>query len=306
MTTIARGLFGSPGGRGAQSTANRIWEVGKASWMYPSVADAVTAINADPSPPTTTNRAIIWVHPGKYTSTTPTVIPAYTGVKGDSKYLVQFQNDVGTLFQAGGSNVFFEDFLVEGSPTAGIYAFDGNNQNAVHIRNVDMLDNGLTARQRFLIQEGATWSILTIDQCVVNYRGLDEFACRLTNSGAAARFVDVWVQYSFFDAFQLTNFGGSFDLRGLQDIRFWYTTIRGTNAPGAASFFNTGIRHRLGGVTGTPTVEIAHGTMSGVLAGSGGVACFGDAGTAIIIDNSLARGAGSSGTLTVRNSFITQ
>jgi len=287
----------------------RVFNVGGCQ-PYATVHEALDAIGSLPAAeaPSSASRVLIQVWPGFYESTETYEIPSWVGVGGygpAGKGLVHFQNDVTNLFTVTGDHVFFDNFLVEGSSTSTLYAFNGNNHSHIHIWNVDMLDNGGVARQRFLIQEGATWSVMNLWHCTVNYQGRDEYCCRITNSGANARFVDTWIESCFFDAFQLTNFGGSFDLRGVQDLRFWNNTIRGTNDPGGAGpFFNTGIRHRLGGVAGTPTIEIDQCRMSGALSGLGGSACFGDLGTTIIIDNSLARGAASLGTLTVNNSRI--
>jgi len=298
MTVTARGLFGGAGGsKGSPSGKTRTWHVGQSSWMYASVTDAIAAINADAIAPSATNRSIIKVWPGKYTSTAAYVVPSWTTVEGCGRGNTQFQNDTTDLFQVGGDNVWFQDFLVEGSPTVGLYAFDCNDKSAVHLNHVDMFDNGGTARQFFLKQEGANWTVLKFDHCDVDYNGLTGYACRIYNTSGAARIVDCWVKDCFFDAFALTSGGGCFDLSKLRDIRFWHDVIRGTNAPGSATFFHTGIRVRNGSSTGI-TCEIAHCVMCGAERGSGGVAAFGDASTTIFCDGSVVRGIATSGTLT--------
>lgn len=307
--TINRLIGAFPGRRCTHGQEDRVFNVGHKCQPYKTIHEALDAIGSlsDADAPAAHARVLIQVWPGYYESTETYEIPSWVGVAGyggAAKGLVQFYNEDTNLFTVGGDHVFFDNFLVEGSPNADIYAFNGNNCSHGHIWNVDMLDNGGVARQKFLIQEGADWDVWNLWHCTVNYQGRSGFTCRLTNSGANARFVDTWVESCFFDAFQLTDFGGSFDLRGIQDLRFWDNTIRGTNASSGGLFFNTGIRQRLGGVAGTPTIEITQCRMSGALAGLGGVATFGDLGTTIIIDNSLARGAASLGTLTTRNSFI--
>lgn len=271
--------------------------------FYASVEDAVVAINAGTAP-TATNRYLIKVWPGKYTSTSAITIPAWVGVVGSSKGLVQFQNDTTDLFVCSGNN-WFSDFLIEGSATSTLYAFDCNGQSSIHIRNVDMLNNGGAARQKFLTQSGSSWTILTLERCIIDYYGTSGYACTITNSDTAARFCDVWVQECFFDAFQLTDFGGSFELFGVQDVRFWRSTIRGTDADNGVLKYHTGIRHNLGGVTGTPDCEVAQCNISGALAGAGGVSIYGEAGTNYTVDNSLLLNALTDGTSTIRFSDAT-
>ena len=60
-----------------------------------------------------------------------------------------------------------------------------------------------------------------------------------------------------------------------------------------------------GGLTGI-NVELAHCTMSGPLAGSGGLAVYGEANTTFSLYNCLARGAASAGTLVNQNSYVVQ
>lgn len=277
------------------STCN-VYHVGKASGMFASVQAAIDAINAGTAP-SSTNRAVICVWPGKYTSSALITVPAYVGIKGISKGLVQFQNDTTDLFRAGGNN-FFEDFLVEGSPTASLYAFDCNNANAVHVRSVDMLNNGGTARQKFLKQVGSTWAVMFIEDCVIDYRATSDYAVLLQNDSGAARFVDTNIKDVFFDAYGLTTYGGSFLMRGVRDVRVKRSTIRG------AATYNTGIRLEKFGVSGTPSVEVKQCDFANVENSAGGVSIYNESGTTVYITNSDAPGSSFAGTVVNRNSYV--
>jgi hypothetical protein len=275
-----------------------VYNVGFTEGMYPNVPSAIAAINAG-VPPSVNNRSMVYVWPGKYVTSSVITVPQFVGIKGLSKGLVQFQNDSTDLFKCSG-DTFFEDFLVEGSPNASLYAFDGNNANAVHVRNVDMLRNvGDVSRQKFLKQSGATWEILFIEHCIIDYRALNDYAVLLENTSGAARFVDTNINDVFFDAFNLTNFGGSFLLRGVQDVRIKRSTIRG------AATWNTGIRLERFGVTGTPSVEVRQCDMAGPQNAAGGVSIFNEAGTAAYVSNTDAPNSIFSGASVVRNSFVT-
>jgi len=288
---------------GAADTA-RVFNVGQQAGMYASVADAVTAINALAVPPSATNRCVIKVWPGKYTSTASVTIPSWCGVQGVSKGLTQFQNDTTSIFTCS-DHVWFEDFLVEGSATAALFAIEGNNASHVHIRRVDMLNNGGTARQKFFHNSGATWITLFIEDCIIDYRGLGEatgltdYAIILENTGTAARFIDTEIQNLFSDSFALTNFGGSIHLFNVQDIRIRNSQIRGV------ATFTTGVRHiRPAGKTGTPLLEVHNSFLGGAAGTAGGVPIYGGANTNTILTNTDAVGALFDGTKTLRNSSI--
>lgn len=277
------------------STCN-VYHVGKASGMFASVQAAIDAINAGAAP-SSTNRAVICVWPGKYTSSSLITVPAYVGIKGISKGLVQFQNDTTDLFRASGNN-FFEDFLVEGSPTESIYAFDCNNANALHFRRVDMLNNGGTAKQKFLKQIGSTWAVMFIEDCVIDYRATSDYAVLLQNDSGTARLVDTNIKDVFFDAYGLTNYGGSFLLRGIRDVRFKRSTIRG------AETYNTGIRLEKYDVNGVPSIEVKQCDFANLENSAGGVSIYNESGTTVYITNSDAPSSIFSGTVVNRNSYI--
>ncbi len=280
------------GGSGSVDWATgRVYHVGQAAWMYASVQAAVTAINAASPAPSSTNRVVIQVWPGKYTMTSAVTVPAYVGIKGVSKGLVQFQNNTTDMFICSGNN-WFEDFLVEGGTLSSVYAFNCNNTDKNHIRRVDMLNNGGTSVQKFLKQVGSTWKILFIEDCVVDYYATSGYAVLLHNNGAAARYCDTIINNVSFDAYQLTGYGGSFQLKGVQDVRFRNSTIRG------AATWNTGIRHEVGGASGTPTIHVRHCFLEG------GVPIYSESGTLIWLRNTVALGALFDGSVDARNSSV--
>jgi hypothetical protein len=277
------------------SSAN-VYHVGKNAGMYTTIQDAIDDINAGTAP-TSTNRAVIMIWPGKYTMSAAITVPAYVGIKGVSKGLVQLQNDTTEIFVCSGDN-WFEDLLIEGSPTSGIYAFNCNNADRVHIRRVDMLNNGETATQKFLKQIGSTWKILFIEDCIVDFHGASGYAVLLQNDSGAARIVDVNINDVFIDSYGLTNYGGGIIIRACRDVRVKRSTIRG------AATYNTGIRLEKFDATGTPSTEVKHCDMASLENAAGGVAIFNESGTAIYLTNSDAPASAFSGTVVNRNSNV--
>jgi hypothetical protein len=241
--------------------------------------------------------------PGTYIMTSPVTIPSFVGVQGINKGLVQLVNATTDMFHVS-DDTWFHDFLVEGQNAPSTTIFVGNNNSRVHVRNVDLLFNAGNNKQSFIFNTGATWQTWIVEHCILDSWKTSGYLISLINSGAAARFVDVIINDIASDLFQLTDFGGTAYLQGVQDVRFERSTLRGTDA-GSPNKFHTGIYLAKGGVTGTPQFEVFACKMCGAQSGSGGVACFGEAGTDYVIDNSLARGATTAGTSTVRNSTVT-
>jgi len=281
--TILSGSSGPVTIKNGYSTDARIFSVGQDSSMFPSVQAAISAINSDPVPPAAGNRVVILVWPGYYASTSVCTLPAFVGVQGINKGLVEFFNSTSDIFKFTHDN-WVHDILIEGSANPNIYAFNGNNASRCHIRNVDMLSNGGANQQGFLVQSGSTWGTWFLEHVIVDSYRSSSYTCLIKNTGAAARFVDLVLNDVFFDAYHLTGFGGSFELQGCQDIRFKNSTIRGGNQAGGSSF-HTGIRHELGGVSGTPSIAVRHTYVEG------GVAIYTEPGCAISLINSDAAGS---------------
>lgn len=276
----------------------RVLHVGQDPRMFPSVTAAIAAIPLLPTPVTVNNRLTILVWPGKYTTNAIIDVPAFVEIKGLSKEQVQFQNDTTTIFRAAGDSVFLRDFLIEGSPTAGLYALDGNNQVGFHVRNVDMLHNGLTSRQKFLRQVGATWHTMFVEHTVVDgYLTSDYLALIQNTDTAAPRLVDAHFNDCFWDTYHLTNYGGCMIVRGCSDLY-----VRGGSLfRGNATYF-TGIRHEMGGMlSGNPSIEIQH---SSIQTTSPSVSVYTEASTRFTSINSFLRYAAFSGTHTEYNSTI--
>jgi hypothetical protein len=238
----------------------RILHVGQDPRMYRSVTDAIAAIPLLAVPPSVNNRLTVMVWPGKYTTSSVIDVPAYVGIKGISATTVIFQNDVTSLFRAAGSFCFFEDFMISGSPTAGLYALDMNNQNNVEIRRVNMLNNGGAARQLFLKQSGATWKTMFVQDCIVDgYQASGELCLLENTSTTASRDVDTHFTNAFFDVFHLSATGGCMKVRGLHGL---YLRV-GSLFRGVGANF-TGVRLEKAGVlAGTPATEIHDSVIVG-------------------------------------------
>lgn len=277
----------------------RVLNVGKDPRMFASVKAAIDFLPLLPSPISSTNRVTVQVWPGKYTTDYITDVPSYVSVTGWSKEQTQFQNDATSIFRATGSSVFFRDFLVEGSPTPGLYAIDGNNQNGIHIRNVDMLHNGFASRQNFLRQVGATWHTMFVERCIVDGYLTSGYLCLIQNTDTAApRLVDAHFVDCFFDTYHLTGFGGCMIVRGCSDL---YVRTGSLFRGGPNNFF-TGIRHELGGMLGgTPAIEIQNSVIS---APATSVSVFSDVGTHFTSMNSFLLRSAFAGTHTEYNSTI--
>lgn len=270
----------------------RIFEVGKAPWMFDGIQEAITYIN-EKEPASSANRAQVFIHPGFYRSETPIVVPSFVSIKGADKFSVQLQNDSSDLFFLNGNHTAFFDFLVEGSPTAGLFAFRCNNFSNIHIRNVDMLGQGGIARQLFLHQSGSTWRTFLFEHCILDGFNTSGTLCQFVGTASAAHDVDTHINDCFIDTLHLTGFGGGVQVRGIFEFNVRGSLIRGANA------FQTGVRvEKPGGQSGTPSCLITNSYLTA------GVPVFGEAGTHYTLTNVDALGSLTSGTRTLRNSSV--
>jgi hypothetical protein len=277
----------------------RTLHVGQDPRMFPTIQAALDFIPFLSAPPSSTNRVTILIWPGKYISSAILDIPSYVEVKGLSKEQVQLQNDTTTLFRAAGSSVFLRDFLIEGSPTAGLYALDGNDQIGFHVRNVDMLHNGFTSRQNFLRQVGPNWHTMFVEHTVVDGYLTSGYLALIQNTDVAGpRLVDAHFNDCFWDTYHLTGFGGCMIVRACSDLY-----VRGGSFfRGGPNNFFTGIRHEKGGVlAGTPSIELQHSTISAV---APSVSVYTEAGTQFTSMNSFLDNAVFTGAHTEYNSTI--
>jgi len=237
----------------------RVLNVGQDERMFPSVTAAVASIPLLTAAPSVNNRLCIYVWPGKYTTNAIIDVPNYTSIHGVSRCLTMFQNDATAIFRAAGPQVYFENFLIAGSPTAGIYALDLNNQSGCEVRDVTMLHNGFAARQWFLRQSGATWATLFVENCIVDGYHIGGELVLLENTDAAAsRAIDTHFTNCFFDAFHLVNQGGVMKVRGCHDAYIRVGSLFRVNPIANA----TAVRlERAGVAAGTPAVEIHHSSI---------------------------------------------
>jgi hypothetical protein len=268
----------------------RVVEVGKADWQYQTIAEGVAAAAA--LSPSAGARVAVRITPGYYDMDETIEVPSYVGIIGESKELVQLHNATTDMFKALGPSVFFRDFLIEGAAAPSVYAFDCNNQIRMHVRDVDMLMNGGTSTQKFLKQVGSTWTNLFIEHCNIDSYTTSGYLVLLQNSSTVARMVDVVCNDIFFDAYHLTDYGGSILIRDCTDVRVRNSTIRG------AATYNTGIRlERQSGSTGTPELHVRHSFLEG------GVPIYGTANTNYNLRNTDAAGSLTDGTRSCRNSY---
>ena len=101
------------------------------------------------------------------------------------------------MFICSGNN-WFEGLLIEGGTMSSVYAFDGNNADKIHIRRVDMLNNGGTSAQKFLKKVSApSWKTMFIEDCIIDYYATSGYAVPLHNNGAAARYCDTIINNVF-------------------------------------------------------------------------------------------------------------
>jgi hypothetical protein len=270
----------------------RVVAVGKADWMYQTIQEGVTAAAA--LSPSASSRAVVWINPGYYDMTEGVDVSQYIEIRGVSKHVVQLHNATTDMFRVTGPSVFFNDFLIEGAAAPSLYVFNGNNQDRMHVRNVDMLMNSGASTQKFLKQVGSTWTNMFIEHCVIDSYTTSSYLVLLTNSSGAARMVDCQLNDVSIDTYHLTNYGGGVLIRDCQDVRIGNCReIRGQ------ATYHTGVRiERQVGTTGTPRVDIRHSYLYG------GVPVYGAANTDYWLVNTEAVGAATAGTRTVHNSTV--
>jgi hypothetical protein len=286
-------------------TGFRVEFVGQGYGMHHTLQAAVDAVNAWAVPPAVQNRAVIFVTHGYYELAAAVTIPANTTLVGVSKGAVQFHAASTGLFVCGGDNVFLENFLIEGAAVPAAAAIDCNGKNGAHVRNVDMLNNGGTCQQLFLVQSGTAWKTLFIERCVVDSYRTSDYAIKISNTSGAARFVDVEINDLFLDVWHLTALGGGVILSGVQDVRFKSCKIRGGNSSGTSSSYFTGVYLRANGATGTSWMTAHACVTEGFHGVAAGVGVYGEANTDYLLTNCDALGSLTAGTRTLRNSSVT-
>jgi hypothetical protein len=303
LTVVAGVPAWAASGGGGFAPANTYF-VGLSGCPYTTIAAAIAAINGGAAP-TESTQAVIFIYPGLYTMTSVITVPQWVSVVGvQSNFPVILQNNTTDIFTCAGFNQFENLTIAQGS-AINTWVFNVGNNSDVNIMRCAMWPTLGTAgsyNQGFLFASGANWARLSAKNCTINngmtnnntggWFGGSQYCVVLINTSAAVRFCDAWFQECFFDCYQLTAFGGGFQLLNVQDVRIERCTLRGANT------WNTSIRCTyVAGVTGTPQVEVRHCYTTG------GVSVFNDANTNIIIINSDCSGWASSGTSTIHNSY---
>ena len=215
----------------------RVYFVGSGTgdkW-YKTVNEAVAAINQDGAP-AFNDRAVIVLTAETHTIASPVAMPQWTALQGMGKGETNLVGHTTDLFTCNHNN-WFSDFTVDGSAIEGIVCFDGNNKSALHIRRVDLLNNGGQSKQLFLKQSGPDWKILFIEDCIIDSNISNGYFIDLINTSSATRQNDVIINNAFIDNWTLSNYGGAIHLWSCNDIRIKRSTIRGQ------SQYWTGIRH---------------------------------------------------------------
>lgn len=208
------------------SPTAREFHVGSAC-EYTTIDGAITAINALAPGLDWNHRAIIVLHEAYYEWTTPKTVPGLVTVKGVSKGSVTLYNGTSDMFVSGGPDIYFEDFLVEGSASTGA-VFNLNGKSRQHIRNVDMLGGGGADTQKFITQSGNSWGTLFIEHCVLNSYRTSGYLIELLNTSGTCRYIDTEINDVFSDTYSMSATGGSFLLEAVQDVRFRGCRVRGT------------------------------------------------------------------------------
>src|SRR5690606_27836393 len=136
------------------------YNVGKASWMYPSVQAAIAAINAGTAP-SAQDRAVVQVWPGYYDSTTFGTIdvPAFVTVRSvDGHDPAALVNTSAAIFRCVGAFTGFYGLTLYASAATDTYAILGNNQNTIRVGRCNFFsENASTRLGRFFKQSGGTW-----------------------------------------------------------------------------------------------------------------------------------------------------
>lgn len=214
-----------------------VFNVGKASWMYPTIHAALAAINTG-GPPAANNKKIIKVWPGEYVSTTPYVVPGFVAIKGCERRTVVLVNNTGDMFTLAGSDITIESFAMGGDPGAAFVRVRNPNQNLFSAR--DVLHFGVC---NFYAATGATWINAEFDNVLLVSGPPSGYLVDLNNSGGS-RFVDVWIKNCFWDNFFLGgggagDKGGCLQVTNCLDVRVMWSELRA--AANNAGEFGVGI-----------------------------------------------------------------
>jgi hypothetical protein len=279
----------------------RTFQVGQEAWMYQTVQEAIDAINADPVPPSPTDRAMIYIWPGFYETAATIDVPSDVVVCGVNPRACTLYNPTSNMFRVMGPRVYFYDFLVKGCEDPTKYAFDGNDQSTIRVQNVDMVATGGANGQAFFYQSGANWTNLVISGCTLDSAMLTGRLIRLNNTSGAARAVATRIERLTADCNSLTSTGGTLRIGDCTGVRLFGCAIVGSDP------YNEGVYVvRESGSTGTPSVEIENSTLVGgnQTSGNHGPLVVG-ANCAVTLRSTVARVAYNAGSITSYSSTYT-
>ena len=204
-----------------------VFNVGKASWMYPTPHAAVAAAIAVGG----SVRKLIKIWPGHYdlTGMGTLDIPTLYTVQGAGSQTTTLQNDSADMFRCTGGDVRFEHFATFGTGAASLFVINANNQNAVSVADVTHL-----ASTSFLKQIGATWVTLAFLSVIINSQQTSGYAVVLENTGSS-RNVDAYAKECFWDAYALAgagDVGGCLQVTSCLDARVMNSEFRCTASGG--------------------------------------------------------------------------
>lgn len=239
------GANGEPGQEGPGLDDNpNVYNVGKASWMFPTVQAAIAAVNARSPTPSSEDRVNIAVWPGYYDSSSFGTIdvPGFTTIS--AVYIghdhTQLTNTNGPLFRCVGPFTGFTGFTLYPAAATDVYAILGNNQNNIRIENVKFFSRGGSFQGRFFKQTGSTWINVGINDVVINAGttetgslSSDEGVVMFENTSGSARFCDVWLQKNFWDCHTFTNVGNVLAVYGCDDVRLMHSEVRALPSGGS-------------------------------------------------------------------------
>jgi hypothetical protein len=285
-----------------------VYNVGTASWMYPTIQAAIAAINSRSPAPSAEDRVVVMVWPGRYDSTAfgTISVPAFTTICGaiQAHDAVQLINTSAPIFSCNGSFTGFYNLTFYASAATDTYAILGNNQSQIRIGHCWFFSENVSTRLgRFFKQSGSTWINLAIHDTVIDAKtqgsgalSTAEGVVFLENTGSL-RLNDVWLQRNFWDCHTLSAGGRVVAAVKCQDVRIMDCEIRALGSNGTSIAMKTaGSKMRI-------TKTYAEAATAGLET---------DAGTDVKIYNSDLAGddiiAGGAcvinGTSTVRNSNI--
>ena len=222
---------------------SRVWNVGRTDGFYPTIQDAIDAINADPVPPDSGDaRCVVRVWPGNYTPEDTIEVPGYVTIEG-AVYSRGFGMQVvnvncpangNDLFKAMGPAVGFCGLHIKASTNPTAVAIDGNDQSKINVVDTEFGHFGEPGL--FFKQIGSTWSLLRFKDVLIDCAqpggGTAPYtsAVYLENTSGALRTVDTYVDRCFWDSHPMTGPAHILRVSGCKDVRVAWSELRSASA----------------------------------------------------------------------------